>query len=767
MSGWPDEERLYELLPAYYRQRDEAVGGQLRALLAIIQREVERLESSIEQAYEDQFVETAEEWVLPYIGDLLGVTNLHMVPSAGVYSLRAYFANTLSYRQRKGTAAVLEQLADDVTGWEARVVEFFQLLGTTQYLNHVRLNNQRTPDMRDSSSLELLGSSGQLIRNPNNGTLLRDLYRSKLRDSPFHSAAHTAEVRRIARRQGHFDIPNIGIYLWRLQAYPLQTADAREVGPNRYTFNQLGLDAPLFNLPEAEPEIAHLASEINTPTPLRRRALFDELEGLRAGLAQGASAPPAYFDDNPVFEVLLPDELDPGVLAAIPAEEIAICNLSTWTAPPASKPYPNGDLLPDGTPEMVDLPIRAAVDPLLGRLVFTSGNEPDAGVIPGVSYRYGFSGDVGGGPYNRNDSLPLPDNLVNPASSFLARVDQGGGANVFTTLTDAVAAWNTDTAELGVIAITDNHTYSESLTGANTIHLAAGAQLFIVAAQPFDAAQTTRLDLRDRRPHIQGNISINGDAPAADEDPGAIWLNGLVIEGQVRVLAGNLGRLVMQHCTIDPGSGSLQAPSASNERLHVELAYAICGGVALSPTVPRLTIHDSIIDNKEGADIVAPGAEVHIDRSTIWGEDDDTSGPAGGDPAMRILYASESIFSGRLVVERRQVGCVRFSVLPPDSRTPRRYRCQPDLALEGIKGAAKIRTTSLRLQPQFTATLYGHPAYAQLSQKCAVEIRTGAEDGSEMGVFSMLKQPQREANLRVALEEYTPFGMQVGIFYVT
>ena len=763
MSGWPNEERLYNLLPAFYRQRDESVGGQLRALLAIIQQEIELVESNLEELYDDQFVETASEWVLPYIGDLLGVTNLHMVPSAGVYSLRAYFANTLSYRQRKGTAAVLEQLADDITGWEARVVEFFQLLATTQHLNHVRLHNVRTPDLRDSSALELLGSSGQLIRDPNNGDLLPDLYRSKLRDSPFHSAPHTGEVRRIAERQGHFNIPNIGIYLWRLQAYPLQTADAREVGANRYTFNQLGLDAPLFNLPEAEPEIAHIATEINTPTPLRRRALYDELELLRAALAQGATAPLAYFNDNPVFEVLVPDALDPTALAALPVEEIAICNLNTWAAPAAAKAYANGNLLPDGTPEMVDLPIRAAVDPLLGRLVFTSGNEPGAGETPGVSYSYGFSGDVGGGPYNCNDSLPLDDNLVNPATSFLARVDQEGGANVFTNLTDAVAAWNATAAEMGVIAITDNHTYTESLTGANSIRVAAGAQLFIVAAQPFDATQTTRLDLRDRRPHLRGNLSVVGDAPASEEDPGAIWLNGLLIEGQVRALAGNLGRLVFQHCTIDPGSGDLQAPSASNERLHVELAHSICGGVALSDTVPRLTIHDSIIDNKGGGDIVAPGAEVRIDRSTIWGQDDDLDAA----PTMRILYASESIFNGRLVVERRQVGCVRFSALPPDSRTPRRYRCQPDLALDGVKGAATIRSTILRLRPQFSSSAYGHPAYGQLSQKCAVEIRTGAEDGSEMGVFSMLKQPHREANLRVALEEYTPFGMQVGIFYVT
>jgi hypothetical protein len=72
-----------------------------------------------------------------------------------------------------------------------------------------------------------------------------------------------------------------------------------------------------------------------------------------------------------------------------------------------------------------------------------------------------------------------------------------------------------------------------------------------------------------------------------------------------------------------------------------------------------------------------------------------------------------------------------------------------------------------RLQPRFTSTHYGDPGYAQLSQTCAPEIRTGGEDGSEMGVFYYLKQPQREANLRASLDEYLRFGLEAGIFYVT
>jgi hypothetical protein len=36
-----------------------------------------------------------------------------------------------------------------------------------------------------------------------------------------------------------------------------------------------------------------------------------------------------------------------------------------------------------------------------------------------------------------------------------------------------------------------------------------------------------------------------------------------------------------------------------------------------------------------------------------------------------------------------------------------------------------------------------------------------------MGAFSSLKQPQREANLRLALDEYLRSGLDAGIFFVT
>ncbi|MCW5580843.1 MAG: hypothetical protein KIS72_05860, partial [Luteimonas sp.] len=115
-----DAERLYGLLPAIHRIRDAAHGEPLRDLVALFARELEALEEDVEQLYDDQFIETCADWVVPYIGDLIGYRPLVGVDD-DVSAPRAEVANTIAYRRRKGTALMLEQLARDLTGWPAHV----------------------------------------------------------------------------------------------------------------------------------------------------------------------------------------------------------------------------------------------------------------------------------------------------------------------------------------------------------------------------------------------------------------------------------------------------------------------------------------------------------------------------------------------------------------------------------------------------------------------------------------------------------------------
>ncbi|MGH2675809.1 MAG: hypothetical protein ACRDH1_10420, partial [Actinomycetota bacterium] len=449
MTATPE---LRELLPAVHQVRDAESGGPLRALLDVLEAEGRVVELDVARLLDNWFIETCDPWLVPYIGDLLGVRAVHPV-GPGTASRRAHVANTLAYRRRKGTAAVLEQLAFDLTGWRARVVEFFQLLATAQYAKHIRPGNLRTPDLRDADGLELLGG-------------------------PFERAAHTGEVRRISPRRGRYDIPNVGLFLWRLQAYPLSRTTSRLIGTpgdGTFSFSPLGIDAPLFNPPRSERAVTHLAEEVNVPGALRRRALFDELEAVRQASVDGTSTPPRFFvPSDPALQVFTrAGSGDPFV--EVPPERVLIADLSLWQRPPATKDYRRAD-----SPTPQPLPIAVAVDPELGRLTFPAASTP---VEVEVSSAYALSADVGGGPYDRSGHID---------ADFAARVQWQAGVTreiapvpgqIFATVAEAVQAWNARPAgTVGVIAITDSRTYEEDLTGADRIALPEGSELLVVAA---------------------------------------------------------------------------------------------------------------------------------------------------------------------------------------------------------------------------------------------------------------------------------------------
>lgn len=764
---------LYELLPSVYRMRDAEMGYALRGLVAVLAEQADVLDADIAQLHENWFIETADRWVVPYIGDLLRVGTLStaaleaepgLSALARQFSQRAYVANSIGYRRRKGTAAVLEQVAVDVTGWRARAVEFFQLLATTQYVKHVRPSNT-TPDVRRGAALAAIG-----------GAFDRAARTVEVRPL---EVSDTTSARRTALDRGRYNVPNVGLYLWRLQSYRTtggapRAADAPvDAG---FTFSPLGLDAPLFNPPRTEEEISHLAQEPDVPDRLRRRALFDELEARRQALADDAPPPDGQFfrADSVAFAIRVAIAPPPAPFVAIPPERVAICDLSTWRRPAASRKYRPAGGGPDRT-----LPIEVGVDPELGRLAIAEGIAARPLL---VDFSYGFSGDLGGGPYDRRNATQLwlePSEVTFQLGVTRDRRSIAQATDPSKLSPDvraAVTKWNTHASgqsrPFGLIVMMDSDTYEEDLTGLSVIEVPAGGRLAIVAAdwpqdvEPGTSGTPARILGRiaaDKplRPHLRGNVSVRGMAAGA-VNPGELILSGLLIDGRVTVLAGSLGRLALYDSTVVPAHGAIivnPGAGAANEngRLRISLDRTICGPISLTAPVPGLHLGDSIVDAAgAAAAVAAPGALAHIQESTILGRVD-----------VQRIEAGNSLFTGSLTVERRQEGCVRFCHVPDASTTPRRFRCQPDLALTDVADpdlAARIRA---ELAPAFTSVTYGDPAFVQLALTCARELRTGAEDGSEMGAFSSLKQPQREANLRAALDEYLRSGLDAGLFFVT
>ncbi|MEU1598337.1 hypothetical protein ABZ468_37355 [Streptomyces sp. NPDC005708] len=711
-------DRMYDLLPAVVRRRDAEQGLALRALLGVVQEQADVIEADIEQLYDDWFIETCQSWVAPYLGDLVGYRVLPgsaealsgKTEAAGrlltAIAGRRDVAHTSANRRRKGTLALLEELAEDVAAWPGRAVEFRALLGVTQsvrlygrdpHADRRRLTRGRTVDLHAVDALDRV-------------------------DGPFDPLAHTVNVRRInsARTQGRYNIPEVGLFLWRLRAYPVTHAPAHcdDRARTHFAFSVLGNSAPLIAKPVEEPSPTHLADESNVPAFIRRLA-FAERTAQFYGPGKSMCV---YVGNEPV-----------------PLNRVVPADLTGWRHQPKNH--------------------QVAIDPVLGRIAFPPRQAPTDGVW--VDYHYGFSADMGGGEYVRPLQLKRPKGFYTVGQAE---------ENDFTEIGAAVRQWRADktsdpSKREAVIEITDAGDYLEKLT----IELDPDDRLTLRAAQGKRPVLRI-LDWYSNRPDGLQVVGPQPDAAGQAGTPPRIEFDGLLVCGRGLRVSGNVGQVVVRHCTLVPGwSLDQECHSEHEEEASIELA----------DTPACLQVEQSIIGS-----ILVNVDEVHSEPNPIWLSDSvlDAAGKglaALSAPHERRAHAvfnarrttvlgkvltqavglvENSIVDGCLQVERRQSGCVRFCWLGPGSRTPRRYHCLPPATPPG---------QPQRVVPRFTGTQYGMPGYAQLAVDCPDEIRRGAEDGSELGAFHDLFQPQREDNLTARLGEYVPAGCDVGIVIVT
>ncbi len=717
----PEAQKLYELLPAVYRIRDtqlaatlslltpaeatefaalEAVPspteeqerldelrakrdqGPLRSLLAIIAEQIAILRENLDQLYDDQFIETCADWVAPYIGDLIGYRPLHGVTDK-TRSARAEVAHTIAYRRHKGTALVLEQLARDVTGWNASAVEFFQRLITTQYMNHRRIWLHAAPDLRRWEALSHVGTA-------------------------FDGIPRSIDVRRIGSGRGKHNIPNIGLFLWPLDAYPLSFSPAARVDALRWRFSPLNHDHPLVTRPQTEDEITQLATPLNVPLRIGRRVMHE-----RTG---------DYYSTGPLRRSvrLYVGTADP--LPVVALADVDVCHLGddgpTW----AHMPLAGGKIV---------------IDPELGRIALPPGLPANTRVR--IDYHYAFGADLGGGEYERAASF------AEPATTIPLRVPQDHA-----TIQAALTALGGQ----GVVEITDSGRYEETLS--------------------ITAAASQRIELRAVNGH-RPTLILTDEFTLRGGDDSEIVLNGLLLSGhrlRVPAVAGNLlRRLNLRHCTLVPGrtlapSGAPQSPLvpsllAEIADLKLRAERCILGSLRVVEGA-ETSLQECILDATSlslvayaALDDAGIGGPLSLDACTTIGKLHALKFPLISNSILLAELAAADTWAASIIAERRQQGCVRFSYVPLEARTPRRFRCVPgeDTTLSPV-----LRFTSLR---------YGTAVYAQLGQAASAEIRTGADDEGEMGVYHHLHKPQRETNLRLRLDEYLRVGLEAGVFYET
>jgi hypothetical protein len=865
------KERIYDLLPSIYRIRDKEQGEPLKALLEIIGEQIGFVEQDIERLYNNWFIETCVEWIVPYIGDLLQAKILNPV-TRSTSSHRSWVANTISYRRRKGTLATIEQLSRDVTGWNCKAVEFFQNLITTQYLNHLRFEPTATVDLRNRDLLELIGT-------------------------PFDRSAHTVDVRHVDSKRGYYNISNIGIFLWRLQAYPVIDAPAFYLGDGKYTFSQLGYDLPIYNHPETETSIDHITTELNVPARIRRIALEKYLE---------------IYETDRNFAYQKSIKIVKSVLGAngkvvesqILPENIAVCNLSKWHhQPPIGK--------------------EVAIDPELGRIIFPPESEKKI-VNVHVNYYYGFSGDIAGGFYDRKKieekkEASSIEELQNDLYYYY-KISKKNPEKLFISLSAALEKWKTekfhDSRDV-IFEIIDSEIYTDNDGNRHNNIVPIKIEIPENITMVIKSQNLQRPVFRLNKPiSIKGGrrsrIILDGilfilDVDYSDSSTGKLYDNNNII---LKIEKGDLSELIINHCTLVPGRterenhGKLlfsweniphiakdvkrlkkylfdilheewingndvvfKKKGPSNSRITVSLSSTV-----KPPIIPELKLNANDTSTSSG-DTIAPitsdtisikkrvrgEGEYHtiyklpISKSNgllnvyssmysiaIFGDsaDSNTNNTNTNNNTLKILvnrsiigridssscdanlrivdsivdgkgaieairctsasienttvfgkvssvildYASNSIFTDVLDIDRRQQGCVRFCYIPYGSQIPRPYRCileyesnmmiltsninQMSDSILSINKENKILRPE-HIKPQFTSITYGDDGYGQLHRDVEKMIFEGGDNGSEMGAFNHLYNPQRIKNLSSSINEYLKFGLEAGIFLVT
>jgi hypothetical protein len=763
-----DEPRvpLWDRLPELYRQRDleQSPQEQLKSFLGLIERVLGDVHANIESLYHDFFIETCDDWVIPYIGDLLGTSHLAGDPA----TLRADVADTILLRRRKGTRGAIELLAHDLTRWPAHAVELFDKLAWTQHINHQRPDAGGDPPYANAG-LRKLAQGGYVN--------LRDPAALSLLDTPFDPFAHFADVKPPGFGQLRYNLPDLAIFLWRLaenrvrHSLPVSRGvqAAGAVWVARFDVHPLGARLQLFNRSHYDPDV--------------RPLMVTDLDGVPGPiLPQRLDSRPAIPGTDAIFGV--PDKYvtlttwDPSDLttltevglglelqlpqAAVPAFDLTQWsfrgeNLCAWET--ALKP-------PLGNREV-------AIDPVIGRIVIGVDTQAHAQALADlrVIYTYGSVGPVGAHPAGGRDApaefdgLPTQIIRVDPAigsASLLSAIDQAGvaGNPLVVEIPDS-GTYDFDAALLpGVL---DDGVDNVALSRALILRAAPGQRPIIRLAQPLRFRPRT---LGPNLTPLKVVLERLYLTPGEGFDPAAALIERAAVHS-----------LELLETTLDPGGEQLLDPDLADtekrgpahagmrlargygfpagtdfpETPAVRLWRSISGALFIDADDYRLALESSIVDGAGGEFAIsgagggAPGA--------IWGADTTLDSlTVFGRVRVQSVTGRGGIFVARLEALDNQHGCLKYCYFADaPNRLPQQHAC--------VRGDQAFL--------EFTSDRFGHPAYCQLGAQSDFAIRERGPGDDEMGAFNFLLQAHKWRNLQIRFREFMPVGVRPLIVPVT
>ncbi len=802
-------ERLWRLLPAVYRTADtdsSSDPGPLRELVNRIGAQVAVARRGIDRLWADQSIETCDDWVIPYIGDLLG-TNL--VSNLDAPAQRLDVANTIDYRRRKGTVEVLEALAHDVpapngTRWTAHVVEGFRRLGRTRHGLDPALGPGAFPQASSADVAQLLqaeGLTGLLTGGPAGGLAdLRSSHGAALAGTAFDEAFHLADVRAGRGALGRFGISKLLVFLWRLTSFQVVAGTPVQVTgcPGQYVFDPTGRQVPLFLPPQPPGDFSASwapAREWQVPGPLT--------SSLESAITGGTGGPPRYgLGTGWRLTSVWPEA---GQFAAVadggsPAEPLTVSYQYGFSSMIGAGPYDRSLL---GTP-----PARSGPETVvsggqgLDAALTAAGRPADrlfATVTIGDSLTYPAVSDPGPVSSLLVRAGPQMRPVIRPAAAG-PWILTAGDEEVLTldglTVSGCDIVLRGSFTSVRITACTvDPGTAADGtppLATAADLRVLAPSRIFVEAGVIGDltidhcvigpvrtrfGGSVETLTISDSI--VQGLPATAGPAYTAADvfDPPLLARGLLAAEPIAATLLGAMPAAVppalqaylagsppgpdpdLPPVVIDGLNALVNGPSLYDPALFAAASLsadvrALAGRAATLNPAQLAVLNRALIDESFPvalgvAALAVADATMRLTRVTVMGR-----------TAAHRLQASDSILGDFTAVDDVQDGYARFSAYASGSVIPRQY------ASAAIPPGA----------PVFTSSSYGRPGYAQLLETAdaaitggaaGASISSGAENGSEMGAFCADLNPLRERGLLTKYAEYIPLGLTPVIIHVT
>lgn len=632
----PAAERLLALLPQIFRIRDheqaeriaaiqgfappdplaDITEGPLATLLAALGQQFDLLEAEIDWLYEDQFIETCADWVVPYIGALVGA---RIVDVGDAQSARQQVADTIRNRRAKGTTRALANRTRNVMVAPAEAIEYAAHI--------VQTYNPNFPGDGRAMTTAINGPAGRRLGLPST------------------IGQHLVELRDM-QEGGRFAPQNVGARVWTRRSIPhSETVPAPVAGgqPGRFRFDPLGRDIALWSIPRS----------LTDEDKERSRLTPDQIPG-PIPLIAAVDRPEDYYGAG---KSVLID------LAGVPQpdDSICFCDLGDHGGPDQWNDY--------GSAEEK---ARIRIDPRRGRFLLPGGG---AGINPDtirVHYHFGtalhFGKDFCAGGAQRETVSAASEARLRAMLGVRDRrpeqpIDFTGPAIVPQDLTPAHAT-NRLAETLGTLDQTPAVliTFGGSIAPSPATALPSGATVEIRGG---DGVWPT-LILPQPWQIGQGNGAT-------------LTLRGLRVAGDdLHILAEGLSQLTLIDCTIVPGSGRIVIDQPGCKLLAVRsILGAIRVAPPVEIDLVDCFVDSGAADLPAiGGAEGAAGGILRAVRSTIIGDAcllafDEV------DDSIFAARADRTLAGPPVSVQRLQAGCARYSAFPRGSIVPRRYRCFP------------------------------------------------------------------------------------------